>query len=939
MSNETLKVQDLDFTEEALRILPVVMKSYRKNNNMINMRDKKEILLKVNHMVKAIDKHADYDQELLEKRLEYDMSIFIDDKERVIQGKSSKKKKPWLNEEISNIKWHFWERYETYLEQVKKMPSLVISSLDSSTNRVLDMMGNPKGEDFKDVFGVVSGKVQVGKTTHYTGLVCKSVDAGAKLVIVLGGHDEGLRTQTQKRIDEGFLGEYVLEEQYSDQGSICVLGDTYNLPTVHSLTGKEYQEDFNRILSDTNIKVGGDTILLVVKKNDSILKNVLSWLKRNAKTDSETGQLYIDDVPAVILDDECDFYTANTGKNNEVKAINGNVRKIMKLFRKNAYIGYTATPYANVFAKKETDEQNLEEFGLSLFPKDFIVNMPTPTNYYGPSKIFGLESDDELGLEHKDSLPIIRRVTDTEDIIPSPHKINLEINELPNSLREAIQMFILVCCVRKARKQEKSHNSMLVHVSRFKDVQCDVADLIDDELRNIKNALKDQDDPIYEIFKELYFSDIVNTTKETVEMVRDKKITGTSWYDVKEMLLEEVQIIEVRTVNSKRREYLNYDDYSENGLNVIAVGGDLLSRGLTLEGLSISYLLRGTSAGDTLVQMGRFFGYKDGFIDLCRLYTTEDLVNAYIHMAKIEEEMKQEFAIMNARGKTPQEYGLKVRTHPEGLHVTSPNKKRNSTELTVNFSGKLAAHTFMYKNKEIIANNYMMFEKWIDSLGAPDSKRTLQWGGISADKVVELIMSFINHPYSVNTHPEALSSYIEQQVNLGRLTNWTVQIMSSSQKKIKIKLGGEGVTKYRVFHNIAGHKVGMVIRKDASPTNPTYFQIEKAHLISKRHESMDMEVYYPEHYTQALNEYREHMRENKNSDPTKIYYPAGPFVRYNRPDKAGFLMIYIIDPAYVVPGECKPIVSYAISFPETETAESVKYLANDTYLANLYDEK
>ncbi|MGG3891117.1 Z1 domain-containing protein [Metabacillus fastidiosus] len=931
-------MNELNYTEEALRNLSNVIRRYRKNNGILEVKDKEEILAKVDSMVRAMDEDAVYDKEMIARKLEYDISVFIESREQIIKSEDAKKKKPWLHEMKSKIKWRFWDRYEMYLEQSKKMPSLVISTLDRSTDRVLDLLGNPKGEGFWDTRGILCGAVQSGKTTHYTGLVCKAVDAGAKLIIILGGHDEGLRTQTQKRIDEGFLGEYVLEEQYGDDGSLCVLGEAGDtMPMVHSLTRREHQADFNRVLAETNIKVGGDTVLLVVKMNGPILNNVLSWLNRNAKTNPETGELYIDGVPAVVVVDECDFYTLNTGKDDEVKTINGYVRKILKLFRQSAYVGYTATPYANAFIKTEVSKQNLEEYGLSLFPKDFIINLPIPNNYYGPSEIFGLDGDDEAGIEDKEQLPIIRDVDDANDTIPYPHKKDLVIYDIPASLREAIRMFILVCCVRKERGQVTDHNSMLVHISKFKDIQCDVADFIVDELRHIKNALKDKSDPLYAEFKKMYLTDIVPTTKKIVRMVNDRKIKETKWGDVKARLFNMAQIIEVRTVNSKRQQYLNYDHYKESGLNVIAVGGDLLSRGLTLEGLSVSYLLRFASAGDTLIQMGRFFGYKDGFIDLCRLYTTRDLVTAHIHMARIEQETKREFDIMAASGKSPEDYGLRIRTHPEGLHVTAPNKMRNSTELTVNFSGVLADNTFLYKDKETISKNYQMFEKWLVSLGDSTKKGTFQWGGVTADKVVEMITGFINHPYSTKTHPEALQSYIEQQVSLGNLTDWTVQIMSVSSKKIRLKIDGRIVMQDTHFKRIAGHNVGMVIRKDGSPTSPTIYQIEKAHLISKRHESYDMETYYPEHYNRALEDYRLHMIEKKQSDPTKISYPVGPHVRYNRPEKNGFLMIYIINPTYVVQGECDPIVSFAISFPKTETARKVRYLANDTYMSKLYE--
>ncbi|MEH7353977.1 Z1 domain-containing protein [Neobacillus drentensis] len=934
-----MNTHDLIHTEIALRNLFTIIPYHLKKQRIFETKDKKEILEKVESMTKAIDPNASYDKGRVARELEANINVWAEEQDSFIKSLHSHKKKPWLIRMKPKIEWTFWERYESFLEHVKKLPSLVVSKIDSRTDSILDLLGDPTSPGSWDTRGMVVGSVQSGKTTNYTALVCKAIDAGVKLVIILAGHDEGLRTQTQKRINEGILGEFVVEEEAGEEGSLCILAKRKReIPVVHSLTKNEHQGDFNRILSDTNIKVGGDTILLVVKKNGVILKNVLSWLKRNSKVHKETGAHYFDNIPLLLIDDECDYYSLNTAKEHEVKSINGSIRRILNMFHQSSYVGYTATPYANVFIEKETSKENLKEYGPSLFPKDFIVNLAKPNNYYGPSEIFGLAENEEEEIEKKEALPIISFVKDADRYIPHGHKIDHKIEGLPESLCEAIKVFLLACCIRNERGQINNHNTMLVHVTRFKNIQCDVADLITDELRSIKNELKDRDSSVYiQLFK-LFNENFIPTTNKIVQQVNDRKIKIVEWKDVKNHLYDMAQIIEVRSVNSKKRQYLNYDDYKESGLNVIAVGGDLLSRGLTLEGLSVSYLLRFASAGDALVQMGRFFGYKEGYIDLCRLYTTEDLVSAHVHMASIEEELKQEFDIMESMREPPEKYGLKVRMHPEGLYITAPNKRRFSQEVTVSYSGTLADHTFFYKDKEIISKNFRFFERWISSLGKPNDKEHHQWGGIGPDKILELVIGYINHPDSTKTIPEVLQTYINQQVSIGNLTNWTVQIMSNSRETVYIKEEGN-VKRKKVKRMKIGNleeEVGLVIRKDGIQSNSSLYQIEKAHLIIDRHESLDMKKFFPENYEKALEDFRTYREAKMDRDLNKYNYPIGPHVRYNRPETSGFLMIYIIDTSYILHEQCDPIVGFAISFPKTERAPEVKYLANETYMSKLH---
>ena len=137
-----------------------------------------------------------------------------------------------------------------------------------------------------------------------------------------------------------------------------------------------------------------------------------------------------------------------------------------------------------------------------------------------------------------------------------------------------------------------------------------------------------------------------------------------SWEEVSSQLPDVVSDIQVRMINGTAKDALDYSEYEGAGLKVIAIGGDKLARGLTLEGLCVSYFLRASRMYDTLMQMGRWFGYRPGYLDLCRLYTTPDLSEWFGHIADAAEELREEFDIMAATGATPREYGLKVQSHP-----------------------------------------------------------------------------------------------------------------------------------------------------------------------------------------------------------------------------------------------------------------------------------
>ena len=265
----------------------------------------------------------------------------------------------------------------------------------------------------------------------------------------------------------------------------------------------------------------------------------------------------------------------------------------------------------------------------------------------------------------------------------------------PDSLTSAMRAFILTCAARAARGDEGQHNSMLIHVTRFVNVQSQVAELVRFELRDLQNRIRYGDGespyPIIEELRDMWMEDFLPTTQGVRDQYPDLMLRcqEVQWEAVRSRLVESSQKIQVRVINGAARDALDYWDHPD-GMSAIAIGGDKLSRGLTLEGLSVSYYLRSSRMYDTLLQMGRWFGYRPGYVDLCRLYTTDELREFYSHITMATEELRQEFDMMADRGMTPSDFGLRVRSHPAGLVITAANKMRNGTPMTVSYSADIS---------------------------------------------------------------------------------------------------------------------------------------------------------------------------------------------------------------------------------------------------------
>jgi hypothetical protein len=852
------------------------------------------------------------------------------------------------------------------MERVVGLAPTVVNNLDKQTDMILERLEDPSREGPWDRRGMVVGSVQSGKTANYVGLICKAVDAGYKLVIVLAGIHSNLRSQTQLRIDEGVLGFDTKKSRRLDKNNRWVgVGRFGERLYIHSLTSSAEDGDFKKGVANTiGVMIGGDPIVLVVKKNSKLLGNLLNWILAVAGTatvseDGVSKKLTVREYPLLLIDDEADNASINVkarpaGDPDEetVSAINGRIRSILSAFEKSAYVGYTATPFANIFVNPEAQSERL---GEDIFPRSFIINVKPPSDYIGPAKVFGLLGDADAGIPPEDPLPIVCKIDDyaDEDCFPPRHKKYHRPSRLPGSLGKALRCFVLVCAARRARGQALKHNSMLVHVTRFVDVQAHVVNLLDDELISLRRRIEFGDGgrtpSVLDELRALWHSEFVPVSEE----MGDSAGATVSWERVASELHAATSKIKVLAINGYAKEALEYKDYEADGLSVIAVGGDKLSRGLTLEGLSISYFLRTSKMYDTLMQMGRWFGYRPGYVDLCRLYTTKQLVEWYRHIALVEVELRREFDYMVSAHLTPKDYGLRVRTHPEGMIVTALNKMCYGQTLELSWAGVLVQSTALPSDQERITSNRDLTESLLRPLGEPIRKRgdltSCLWFGAAAADVANYLEGLRLPWESARASGAQLATFIRKQSlkNEPELTTWTVALISNSTAATTART------------SIAGHEIGLIERTPESRDGDS-FSLKKANIQSPGDQSLDLSFisltgHLLEQIAPKLTEpadagvaadgtcktlfdfalaiTRRRITRGELRGKGEGDLPNGRVVREVRPKSHGLLLIYpLLSPS---PDTSRlPVIGVAVSFPTSNTVEQVAYRVNRVWAAD-----
>ena len=864
---------------------------------------------------------ADVDTETLVRELEANLNVLVGSASTLTDERSDHV--PWLPERRASIEWRFARRYRRFLQEQKGWALPTLRSSDDLTDRILALLEDPARPGTWDRRGMVVGEVQSGKTSNYIDLVCKAVDAGYKFVVVLTGTTNSLRAQTQLRFDEGLLGwDTRLDLQLGSRNRRVGVGTLLGESLYHAISPTNAREngDFSlRVANQFNIRLGGDPVIMVVKKNGTVLRNLTRWARSVGPAGADAP---IPNTPLLVIDDEADNASVNTrpvgtGDDEDPTVINGRIRDLLNTFEQRAYVGYTATPFANIFIFPDLEAAG---YGRDLFPRDFLVNLPVPSNHVGPTRVFGLPEDPDDDGERTDPLPLVRVVDDHHERIPDSHRAGLRLDALPGSLREALRAFILTCAARSARGGGAQHNSMLVHVTRFVGVQSSIADLVRDELRDLQNRIRygdgDSAVSIMEELRTMWSNDFLPTSVETRNRYPDltRGCGEVSWEQVRSRLLDSSQRIEVRVVNGSAQEALDYWDHPD-GMNVIAIGGDKLSRGLTLEGLSVSYYLRTSRMYDTLLQMGRWFGYRPGYVDLCRLYTSGELRESYEHITMAAEELRQEFDLMAARGMSPREFGLRVRSHPAGLMITAAGKMRNGTRMTVSYSGDISETISFDRTPAVNSRNHERFEAFISSLGPVQANPSGNhvWSDVGGSRIADLMEELAVHPGSRKARGDYLAGYVRGQNGRGALESWTVALISNPRGD-EVELGGLSVRPVRRTEHLSDHSDAVSVHRIRRLVSPTDEMID-----------LDDDQ-YRRALRRTIEEYENDPTGNRHRvSPTR---PSGPKIREVRDHSRGLLLIY---PLQERDGDGLPFVGFAASFPHAVDDTPVEYVVNSVY--------
>jgi len=712
----------------------------------------------------------------------------------------NKKHEKWFLNKKSELLMKYWDRYKKYLLQDNGFQPEVVDKMDDILDTLTDLLGNPDTDKEYQRRGLVIGDVQSGKTANYTGLICKAADAKYKVIVLFTGTIEKLRKQTQIRLDEGFIGldSAAMIKQKSD----VEIGVGNYDPSIHAMVLTSTTDDFKSQTARNlgfNLRTINEPVLFVVKKNVSVLNRLNKWLR----TFNQNGENKID-TSILVIDDEADNASVNTNpEDRDPTSINSKIRELLDVFKRASYVGFTATPYANIFIDPETTEDMKNE---NLFPKDYIYALNAPTNYIGARDVFG-----EQGRYRSMCVEFTsEEEAELEKCLPLNHKSGFYLTDLPSSLYEAIAAFLIANVIRDLRNDRKKHRSMLINISRLNNVQQQVGVFVNSFLKKVQASAR--------IYAELPFQEAKEDENILLLFNAFQKYyfdVEFDWDNIQSNLYKAIAPVTTIIVNQNSTSGLNYEEYSE-GLRVIAIGGLSLSRGLTLEGLMSSFFYRNSRMYDTLMQMGRWFGYRKGYSDLCRIWMTSTSREWYKHISDATDELRKDIKKHEDTDLTPLDFGLRVRSDLNTLLVTARNKMRTaSTALcVVSLSEECIETPDIYVESEKCNNNHEAIIRLVHGIYSTGKK--FEYTGhvvisknVSSSLIIDLLDE-IDIPLTNETFdPEVLINFIEQYRG-EELRCWDVVFANGSSSEI-FTVDGEYKVNYKsiAFSAINGAIVRM----------------------------------------------------------------------------------------------------------------------------------
>ena len=754
--------------------------------------------------------------------------------------------------------WYHWSRHERMLRAKPNWRPEQVDSVAAESMRILGKLPDPRHGCPFQARGLVVGYVQSGKTANYTALAARAADSGYRIVLVLSGIHDSLRNQTQNRLERELTG-----HQEGGVGPAVIGREWIALTTPDS--------DFHA--RDVRVLQSTAPFLIVAKKNVRILEKIDVWF--------QGAQRFLETMPLLVIDDEADQASINTGGNRDLglrdddetedgdsapSRTNALIRSILGRAPMAAYVAYTATPFANILVNPSANDR---EFGIDLFPKDFVIQLPRPAGYTGTEELFGVSA------QERDVLRVIPE-SDVRVLKGSPRRrrrsrseivVTREISPLPASLTDALLAFCLVGAIRELRCRQDGRalqaHTMLVHVSMLKDDQARIAGMITEQIDLWLSALE-QGQSLQGIMREAWA----------------RQRPGIEPPDIDDVIIAEAVAVlgklAVSVLNSDTGEELDYEYNS--GRHLIAVGGNRLSRGLTLEGLTVSYFLRTASMCDTLLQMARWYGFRLGYEDLIRIWTTDGIARWFGELALVEQSMRDSIQALELAGRRPDQMAIRLRAHSD-LLLTARNKSAMATSTWDSWSGDhpqtvlfpLDEPSRLQHNVEITD---ILVGRIAPSLATHGGRMVHD---VSPETIATYLTNYQAHGDAVAFRPAALGRWILSRAADGELVDWTVFVASPSDRRT-VTLGSieMGLVERR---RISSHSIGT--------------------LLDPRHEGVDLP-----------------------GGPSAYRRPGGSLdaeaMRRARPATRGLMIVYPLDPVPLgVEDRVPAVIGLALSLPFT----------------------
>lgn len=813
----------------------------------------------------------------------------------------------WLDSFIRINAQPHWNYYKELIR--KKNKGGMIPYLEADTYSILDCSMNPKEKGVWDRRGLVYGDVQSGKTSNYIGLINRAFDTGYRIVIIFTGMTEDLRKQTQDRVNEGINGK---DEHNNRYGVGKLKGFPFGVNKGTTMVADFSTNNLPTQIANLSLN---DKIVFVVKKNVTILNNLIYWLKK--KSDEQNKEVYkIQKTPFLVIDDEADNASIDSISRSEketgdydLNAINRNIRLILSLMEMKTFIAYTATPYSVVLQKSEDIGREYTINGIQyqvdensdLFPKDFIIPIRHGDNYLGIERIFGSEDQPELPIVTQiDQHPRFNEsLDDLREIFPTGSD-EYSFSEIPESLKEAIQHYLISCIIRDFRKQD-DHNTMLIHTSHNVSKIDYLAARVSDYLKQLYNLVLDNNKTVIDGFKKIH-GGIRENSKNPLftDLFSPEAPYSNPELVTRKDILEKITRVTLVSLHSRKNDpslehknhILNYK--SSSSQDYIVVGGNRLSRGLTIEGLHTSYFIRSASRKDSLYQMGRWFGYRSGYEDCVRIYTNSDLYMWFHEIMILESRLRSNIDEMNSQDHmTPSNWEIAVSRSIErdslnrSMHISDPNKLRHAANRRMSFGGlSLRTKYFETDNesqKENIAFTKRFLLENIDEgyefreNSYPKNDANINLKGVPVNKVIQFLEIFSFHDKQSKDF-EDLIQYLKENEEISSFSVVLKRLKSGREEK----------------HENGRINFSDVTRKNVAPKGSGYYEIN-ALLDGDKDNTFDIITDENlDSYLEAQDpaKYRAELRKDNKTALLILYSINAPDI----PEIDGFISLYLYLP-------------------------------------------